>query len=151
MLIMLIFSIASAAKKTIYPLELLYKKAIRIIAGANYRDHTKPLFIDNKILPIKENSEFNILKIMFRCDRGNFPNCIKDFWRRNRDVSGREGRNADKFYQETVNSKYLENFPYFSFPKAFNELPDEIKLSVNEKEFAKKTKSFLFKRLEDSL
>ena len=88
---------------------------------------------------------------MFRCDRGNFPNCIKDYWRRNREVSGREGRNANNFYQESVNTKYLESFPYFLFPKLFNELPDEIKLSVNEKEFAKKTKSLLFDRLEGNI
>ena len=50
------FSIAFAIKKTLYPLELLYKKAIRIVRGVNYRDHTMPLFIKHKILPIKENS-----------------------------------------------------------------------------------------------
>ena len=32
------------------------KKAIRIVRGVNYRDHTIPLFIKHKILPIKENS-----------------------------------------------------------------------------------------------
>ena len=134
-------------KKTIYPLEIIYKKAIRIISGADYRAHTKPLFIENKILPIKENSEFNILKLMYRCDRGNFPNCIKDFWRKNRDVSGREGRNADKFFQETIKAKYLDGCPYFYFPKLYNELPDEFKLIVTEKEFAKKVKSYLFDKL----
>ena len=136
-------------KKTLYPLELLYKKAIRIVAGANYRHHTKPLFIKHKILPIKENSELNILKIMYRCERGNIPNCIKDIWRRNRDVSGREGRNADRFYQEVINVKYLETCPYFYFPKLFNELPDHIKMAVSEKEFTREVKSLLFERLNE--
>ena len=104
-------------KKTLYPLEILYKKAIRIVSGVNYRDQTLPLFIKHKILPIRENSELNILKLMFRCDCGDLPNCIKDFWRRNREVSGREGRYADRFYQENINAKYLEKCPYFYFPR----------------------------------
>ena len=71
------FSIVFAIKKkTLYPLELLYKKAIRIVSGVNYRDHTMRLFIKHKILPIKENSELDILKLMFRCDCGDLPNCI---------------------------------------------------------------------------
>ena len=140
---------ALASKKTLHPLEMIYKRAIRIISGANYRDHTKPLFISNKILPIKENSEFNILKLMFRCDRGDFPNCIKDFWRKNREISGREGRNAGKFYQETINAKYLEHCPYFYFPKLYNDFPDGYKSIVSEKEFTKAVKSYLFERLEN--
>ena len=140
-----------ATKKTLYPLEIIYKKAIRIVSGANYRDHTKPLFVANKILPINKNSELNILKIMFRCDRDDIPNCIKDNWRRNRDVSGREGRNADHFYQETINVKYLENSPLFYFPKLYNDLPNEIKLVASEKEFIKEVKHLLFERLEGDI
>ena len=138
-------------KKTLNPLELLYKKAIRIISGVSYRDHTNPLFIQHKILPIKENSELNILKIMYRCDHNDIPNCIKDTWRRNRDISGRDGRNANKFHQEVINAKYLENSPYFYFPKLFNDLPDTIKTAVSEKEFTKKVKAFLFNRLREQI
>ncbi len=36
----------SANKTTLTPLFLKQKKAIRIIAKANYRDHTGPLFAD---------------------------------------------------------------------------------------------------------
>ena len=137
-------------KSTMLPLEKIYKKAIRILSGAAYNDHTVPLFIHNNILPIKENASFNTLKLMFRCDRGNLPHCIKDFWRRNRDVSGREGRNKDKFYHEIINYNHLENHPYFSFPKLYNELPDNFKLpAVGEKEFAKLVKSYLFNSLEN--
>ena len=136
-----------ASKKSIQPLEIIYKKAIRILSGANYRDHTKPLFIQNKILPIKENSELNILKLMFRCDRGNFPDCIKKVWRKNREVSGRDGRNADKYFQESINAKYLEGCPYFYYPKLYNDLPDEFKIINTEKEFSKKIKKYLLESL----
>ena len=86
-------------KTTLLPLELIYKKAIRILSGSGPFDHTKPLFIQNNILPIRENQDLNILKTMFRCDKRKLPNCLIDFWRRNVDVSGREGRNSNKFFR----------------------------------------------------
>lgn len=134
-------------KQTLQPLELIYKKAIRILSGKSYLEHTLPLFILNKILPIKENATLNILKLMYRCDKGKLPNCTKDFWRRNIDVSGRESRNENKFYQEAINFKFLENHPYFYFPKLYNDLLDDFKLASNEKEFANKVKSHLFDSL----
>lgn len=135
-------------KTTLKPLELVYKKAIRILSGAGYRDHTKPLFIHHNILPIKENSDFNILKVMFRRDHSSLPKCLNDFWRRNIDVSGRGGRNADNFYQESINFNYLEKHPFFYFPKLFNELPNNIKCLESEKEFNKQAKAWLMDNLD---
>ena len=40
-------------------MKLIYKKAIRILSGKSYLEHTLPLFILNKILPIKENATLN--------------------------------------------------------------------------------------------
>ena len=119
------------------------------MSGAAYLDHTKPLFLENKILPINENSEFNILKLMFRCDRGNLPHCLKSYWRKCMSVSGRESRNGDKFYQEKINFNYLANCPYFCYPKLYNNLPEEFRLLTDEKEFAKKVKEYLFDRYEE--
>ena len=136
-------------KRTLNPLTLLYTKAIRVLSGAAYLDHTKPLFLENKILRINENSEFNILKLMFRCDRGNLPHCLKSYWRKCMSVSGRESRNGDKFYQEKINFNYLANCPYFCYPKLYNNLPEEFRLLTEEKEFAKKVKEYLFDRYEE--
>ena len=134
-------------KSTLKPLELIYKKAIRIIAGAGYREHTKPLFKHYEILPIQENIHLNILKIMHKCDRGSLPEPILVFWQHNRDISGREGRNADKFFQETLNINYLENHPLFFFPKLYNDLNNEMKLIVKDKAFTKKVKEQLLDSL----
>ena len=125
------------SKATLRPLELLYKKAIRILSGAGYRDHTLPLFKDNNILPITENSHLNILKLMYRCDHRSLPNSITDFWRRNR----------ENFYQETININYLENHPLFFFPKLYNELDQDLKELLDGKEFGKKVKSLLLDSL----
>ena len=112
-----------------------------------YRDHTLPLFKENKILPIIENSHLNILKLMYRIDRGSLPHSLTDFWRKNRDVSGREGRNAGNFYQETINHNYLDKHPFFYFPKLYNDLDTELRELFDIKEFTKKVKSQLLDNL----
>ena len=42
------------------PLILLQKKAIRIISGARYLDHTEPLYAENKILKLRDLYKFNL-------------------------------------------------------------------------------------------
>ena len=85
---------------------------------------------------------------MYKCDRGNLPEPIQAFWCRNRDISGREGRNADKFFQETINVNYLANHPLFFFPKLYNDLENEFKLIDKEKAFTKKVKKKLLDSIE---
>ena len=85
---------------------------------------------------------------MFRRDHNNLPSCLFDFWRRNIDVSGREGRLAENFFQETINFNYLDKHPYFYYPKLYNDLPDIIKSSESEKVFNKLTKIKLLDSLE---
>jgi hypothetical protein len=43
---------------------LKQKEAIRVIANANYRDHTPPLFKNLKILPLEKMIELSKLKFM---------------------------------------------------------------------------------------
>ena len=88
--------------------------------------------------------------MMFRCDPGILPQPILSAWCRNRDISGCEGRNANKFYQTTININYLENHPLFYYPKLYNDLEDELKneFILTEKEFAKKVKAKLFDSIE---
>jgi hypothetical protein len=54
----------SANKTTLQPLVLKQKKAIRIIAGANYRDHTRPLFTSLEILPLESLIHYYRMKFM---------------------------------------------------------------------------------------
>ena len=48
----------TAYATTIKPLEIAQKKAIRIIAGVGYREHTEPLFQDLEIRPLRQEIEF---------------------------------------------------------------------------------------------
>ena len=50
-------------KSTLKPLEIQFKKTIRILSKAKYRDHTAPLFKKEYILPIEKQIEFQALKV----------------------------------------------------------------------------------------
>ena len=56
-----------APEKYLKPLKIVQKKAIRIISGASYNEHTPPLFKENKILPLAELINYNIFKFMLGC------------------------------------------------------------------------------------
>ena len=89
-----------------------------------------------------------LLWLCFKLDSISNRKCLNYFWRRNIDVSGRGGRNADNFYQESINFNYLEKHPLFYFPKLFNELPNNIKCLESEKEFNKQAKAWLMDNLD---
>jgi putative NIF3 family GTP cyclohydrolase 1 type 2 len=52
---------------------LLQKKAIRIVSGADYLDHTNCLFLRNNLLKFNDIIELNILLVMFKAHNNSLP------------------------------------------------------------------------------
>lgn len=134
-------------RTSLEPLILAQKKAIRIISGANFRDHTAPLFKHENILPLLKTIDFNIYLFMHRYDRGNLPEAFRDTWRRNNHLHDHLTRNSNNFYNEGARSMTLMKHPLFYFPHLFNSLPNAFKSIEPEKEFKRK----VFKMLLDSV
>jgi hypothetical protein len=70
----------SANKTTLQPLVLKQKKAIRIIAEANYRDHTRPLFTSLEILPMESLIHYNRMKFMHNYYCKKLPFSFSEIW-----------------------------------------------------------------------
>ena len=51
----------------------MQKKAIRITTGANYNDHTEPLFKQMKLLTLTDVHKIKIAKFMFSASKGILP------------------------------------------------------------------------------
>ena len=51
----------------------MQKKAIRITTGANYNDHTEPLFKQLKLLTLKDVHKIKVAKFMFSASKGILP------------------------------------------------------------------------------
>ena len=134
-----------ANKSYIKPILLLQKRAIRIICGANYRDHTQPLFKYERILPINELIKFNTFKFMFDYRNDFIPSIFHGTWQ-----SCNSPRFRNDFKLSHANSMRLKNHhPLFAFPSMWNQIDRTLNLKnlVGKKEF----RQTLFNHLVDTI
>ena len=75
-------------------LELLHKRVIRIIAGVNRREHSRPLFNDLRILTLNDLYAYNIGLLMYKYHHGWLPTVL-DLFIKNRDVHNYTTRQAN--------------------------------------------------------
>ena len=127
----------TASKTTIKPIEILQKKAVRIICAAGYRDHTAILFKDEKILRFDDLMKFNVCKFMFDFKNNLSPNIFAGTWARNDEIHNYPVRNREDFYIRNINKQYLKQFPLFKFPVIWNTLPTHLKEIASRKKFCK--------------
>ena len=72
----------NAPRSHLDPLLKLQKRAVRIIYGAKYREHTSPLFQNLKIMNLYNIYIYNILLIMFKHHHGKLPTIFDSFFTR---------------------------------------------------------------------
>ena len=70
----------NAAEIHLNKVRILQKKIIRIIANAEYCDHSSPLFKELKILKFDDILKMQLACLMFDFDQGNLPECFNYFF-----------------------------------------------------------------------
>ena len=147
--------LSACSASTINDIQKVEKKAIRIVENKSYREHSAPLFKQNKILPINESMTLYIATFMFKVHILSQPNAIIELWDkaidRRRDISNtRNLRNYNEFdfnLPANINFQHLSKQQKFLFPKTFNDLDLDIKASVTKNEFINKLKSRLLQSI----
>jgi hypothetical protein len=130
-------------------LRIKQKDAIRSISLAGYRDHTKPLFAENKILPLDEMIKFARLKFMHNFTHRRLPLSFHGLWTTNIMRNPlRVLRNADELYVPAHHLATVRRFPMFSFPLEWNQEADR-KLNPSLNVYCKMLKSALLASLVD--
>lgn len=128
---------------------LLQKKAIRIITGSGYLDHTRPLFLQEEILPIESLITLEISKFMFDYYNLRLPQCFDGTWKMNWEI--REGtislRNDWDFFITRFKYVYISRHPLFNFPKTWNNLEYSLRFVSSKNTFIKKLKSQLMEQI----
>jgi len=77
---------------------LLQKRIVRIIANADYRAQTKPLFKRLKILDIYDLHTLCIANFMFEYHHNLLPSCFDNLFLRNNQVHKYGTRNSTNYY-----------------------------------------------------
>ena len=62
------------------PILILQKKAVRIIANADFRAHSSPLFTKYKLLKVVEISQFQVAVFMFKFSIGQLPTKFNSYF-----------------------------------------------------------------------
>ena len=95
-------------------LRIKQKEAIRVLCNAGYRDHTKPLFKSQKILPLDEMIKFANLKFMHNYTHRKLPLSFHEIWTANLNRNPeRQLRNANDLFIPAHH--FATDFPYSIF------------------------------------
>jgi hypothetical protein len=134
----------------------LQKYAIRIITHSKFNAHTEPLFKKTRILPLHDLVLFFKLQFMQQFTQGFLPEIFNDTWVIN--AIRNEGkrhvilRNDSDFYIPTARIALTERHLLSSFPKIWDEFPDEnIKIMRNKLEFNAALKTHLIDKLSHNI
>ena len=115
--------------KNINSLFNMQKKCIRIISKAKYSAHSQPLFYSLNILPLQDlitqQQRIIIHSIVYNYSRVSY----EDVFKRNSDliIHNYPLRNADELSLPHARNEYLKRFPFYSFPRLWNNLDPTIK------------------------
>ncbi len=103
------------------------KRAIRIIVGANYNAHTEILFGQSKILKFDDLVNINIINFTSKFFHKKLPESFDNMFK------VLSSQRSKKLLISIPKTKHLEYFPAVSFPKLWNNLRNEIRLSGSVK------------------
>ena len=124
---------------------LLQKKCIRILCNCGMYSHCDPLFIENKILKIRELYLFQIGQFMFNYSHNNLPQVFDSMFPKNFSLHKYPTRQSNEYHLPLLRTVKAKSTFIFSGPKFWNSLPDDIKTAPSISSFKYKLKEFLLK------
>ena len=141
-----IYSIATSSN--LKRLNLLQKRAIRIINKSPYLAHTQPLFTESKVLPLDKLIIQAKLLFMHSIEYGYGPISFFETWQKNHQRNQNLNlRNADDFYLPAPKYDFFKRIPVYSLPNEWNNLAEEIKYQFNRTTFKIAVKSHLSEQI----
>ena len=123
------------------------EKAVRIIQKANYNAHTQPIFVSLDILPLPELIYQQKLHWIHAFILNYLPNSFENFILLNNQVHVHNYifRIDRDFVVSLANTEFLKRFPFYSFPLACNNLPNNLKHISSKNFFALTLNKIWFK------
>jgi hypothetical protein len=108
-------------KTNIGKLEKIQKKAVRIITKSAYNEHTVPLFLSTKILPIYKIIKMSKLMFMHSVFYEYAPRSFNLTWQKNnlRQID-HNLRNLNEFTLPNPRIEQFKRFPIYSLPMEWN-------------------------------
>jgi hypothetical protein len=135
--------------KNLKKLALSQKKAIRIICNAGYRDHTTPLFIKTKILPLTQLITYTQGLLTHSIVHKHSPPTLHNTWQTNYERNPERAlRDAQELYVPLATSDQTKKLPYFALANNWNSLPYD-KYHVNPTTFRIALNGFVWSQVSN--
>jgi hypothetical protein len=134
------------------PLVVKQKMAVRLVFNAKYNAHTEPLFKKTDILPFNYLCDYFKIQFMKQFSQGFLPPSFSNTWITNAirraDQPQIEFRNRDSYNIPYTRTSTLDKHPPFSFPRMWEEFPDDrIKFIRDKHEFNLDLKNYFLNKL----
>ena len=122
----------------------LQKRAVRVVSKASYYAHTRPLFLNLKILNLSNVNIYNVSIFMYLCSKNKIPLRISKQFNLNSSIHNYSTRNSINFHIPMIRTLVSKNSIFFKGPMVWKSIPHEIKNSPSLQCFKRKLKVTLF-------
>ena len=132
---------------TLSPLQRVLNAAARLVMDLEPRDHVSPALMELHWLPIAQRINFKLCLLVHHAINGRAPSYLTELVTSVASIPGRAAlRSAGKQDLFVPRTRLVSSERAFSVaaPKAWNNLPVDIRLTTDTKHFKKKLKTFLF-------
>ena len=124
----------SASLKELEEISILQRKALRVVAGVGYRDHTDPLFQRLKILKFNDLVTLERILFVHGFRKNHLPSSFKKDFLTGIDLDSMSRRDDNLCYSTPIiNSKELARSPKYLMIRAWNDLPYDLKTLTERK------------------
>ena len=134
---------ANSHVTNIRKLQLLEKKAIRIITSFHYIAHTDPLFSTTKLLKLDDLHKYQLDIFMHKVTHFQLPQNMSSMFLRTDNIHSHKLRNQNAYYIQQIRTNTRKSTINFSGPKFWNTLPANLRQLVSIHQFKKKSKELL--------
>ena len=129
-------------------LKVLQKKIIRLVTNSDFRQSSKPLFLQLKLLPLDELVSFNCLIFMFKLQSCPQFCQLKDLFALKSQIHNYNTRQRNLLHRPHVRTNVSLNSFRTTCIKEWNQLPVDIRNSTTFSRFKVQCKTFLFDNLK---
>jgi len=139
--------LAELPASTLAPLQRVIHAAARLVFDLRPRDHVTAALKALHWLPIKQRIQFKLCLLVHLAINGRAPTYIRDLITTTASMSGRASNRSasnNDIVKQSTRLKLGERAFSVAGPRAWNQLPTELKTTTNTATFKRKLKTFLF-------
>ena len=130
--------LANSQVTNIRKLQLLQKKAIRIITSSFYIAHTDPQFSMTKLLKLDNMYTYQFGIFMHKVTHFQLPQNMSSIFLRTEHIHKHKLRNQNAYYIQQIRTNTRKSAINFSGPKIWNTLPANLRQLVSIHQFIKR-------------